>query len=84
MSIVPVCPSQKAKGEDEREEDDDEADVSAEGADHVDEAEDALDEKSMSAWHRNRMWEENWKKRGRRAYHPQAEEAKSSIEGLGC
>ena len=84
MSIIPVCTSQEAESEDEREEDDDEAYVGAEGADHVDEAKNALDEKSMSVWHSNRMWEKYWKKRGRRAYHPQAEEAKCSIEGLGC
>ena len=48
MGIVPVCTSQEAEGEDEREEDDDEADVGAEGADHVDEAKDALVEADVS------------------------------------
>jgi len=48
VGIVPVCTSQEAEGEDEREEDDDEADVGAEGADHVDEAEDALVEADVS------------------------------------
>jgi len=42
VRIVPVCTGQAAEGEDEREEDNDEADVGAEGADHVDEAEDTL------------------------------------------
>jgi len=42
VGVVPVCAGQAAEGEDEGEEDDDKADVCAQGADHVDEAEDAL------------------------------------------